>query len=371
VGQVDIQLHQPARTTPPEALEDEMTTFENPLLDDDEDDAPAKPWERDYTDEQRQEMKRRKGAGELLPGHKRRKTVYGRRDITGIDLHLMQHIGVHKACSSSVAAVLLGVTQRTASRRLAGLKELKVVNCHEIGKNLYWYLTPKGADLLEQESYAVADDMTTGRSDQFDLAAASHTLAVSMTAAHLVAGTTGDAIDAKQIIGETAIRRAWGRAAGNFEKKDLYGRGYAGEQLKRSVIQRIKAGSLAWPQVMNEAPALWTITTVKDANAPRGRQFHHPDFVVNFEAGRGRTPQSIAFEVELSAKKATDYEAILNTYKNDLFVYAKVVWVIRDENISKLITTAAEKVGLPSDRLGFDLLRGADGERLDGFAWRI
>jgi hypothetical protein len=347
-----------------------MTTVENPFLDD-EDAAASKPWERDYTDEERAEMKRREDAGEVLPGHKRRKTVYRRRDITAIDLRLMQHIGVHKACSSSVAAVLLGVTQRTASRRLAGLKELKVVNCHEIGKNLYWYLTPKGADLLVQEGYAAADDLTTGRSDQFDLAAASHTLAVSMTAAHFVAGTAGTAVDAKQIIGETAIRRAWGRVAGNFEKKDLYGRGYAGEQLKRSIVQRIKAGSLAWDQVMNEAPALWTVTTQKDANAPRGRQFHHPDLVVNLESGRGRAPQSIAFEIELSAKKASDYEAILTTYKNDLFVYAKVVWVVRDTNVHALITAAAEKVGLNPDRLGFDLLRGADGERLDGFAWQI
>lgn len=347
-----------------------MTTVENPFLDDD-DAAPAKPWERDYTDEERAEMKRRKDAGELLPGHKRRKTVYGRRDITAIDLRLMQHIGGHKACSSGVAAVLLGVTQRTASRRLAGLKELKLVNCHEIGKNYYWYLTPKGADLLVQEGYATEDDLTTGRTDQFDLAAASHTLAVSMTAAHMVAGTTGLFADANQIIGETAIRRAWGKAAGSFEKKDLYGKGYAGELLKRSTIQKIKAGSLAWPQVMKEAPALWTLTTVKDANAPQGRQFHHPDLVVNLEAGRDRAPQSIAFEIELSAKKAAEYEAILTTYKNDLFVYSKVVWVIRNENIHRLITAAAEKVGLNSDRLGFDTLRGADGERLEGFAWKL
>lgn len=348
-----------------------MTTVENPMLVDDDDAAPSKPWERDYTDEQRQEMKRRKDAGEVLPGHKRKKTVYGRRDITAIDLRIMQHIGVHKACSSGGAAVLLGVTQRTASRRLAGLKELKLVNCHEIGKNYYWYLTPKGADLLVQEGYATEDDLTTGRDDRFDLAAASHTLAVSMTAAHFVAGTEGPAIDAKQIIGETAIRRAWGRAAGNFEKKDLYGRGYAGEQLKLATIQKLKAGSLAWDQVMEQAPALWTVTTRKDANAPQGRQFHHPDLVVNLEAGRGRAPQSIAVEVELSAKKAAEYEAILTTYKNDPFVYAKVVWVIRDSNIHKLITAAAEKVGLKPERLGFDVLRGADGERFDGFAWKL
>lgn len=348
-----------------------MTTVENPMLDNDDDTAPRNPWERDYTDEQRQEMKRRKDAGEVLPGHKRKKTVYGRRDVTAIDLFLMNHTGSNKGCSSGVAAVLLGVTRRTASRRLAGLKELKLVNCHEIGKNLYYYLTPKGADLLVQEGYATEDDLTTGRADQFDLAAASHTLAVSITAAHLIAGTTMPPVDAKQVIGETAIRRAWGRAAGSFEKKDLYGRGYAGEQLKRSTIQKIKAGSLAWDRVMDEAPALWTLTTMKDASAPQGRQFHHPDLVVNVEAGRGRAPQSVAFEIELSAKKAADYEAILTTYKNDLFVYAKVVWVIRDNNISKLITAAAEKVGLPSDRLGFDLLRGADGNRLDGFAWKL
>lgn len=339
-------------------------TIDNPFLDDEDE-----PWQREYTAEQRTEMKRLKAAGDLLPGHKRRKSTYSRRDLTKIDFRLMRHIGVHKGCSSSIAGVLLSVTERTAHRRLLGLRELRLVDRHEVpGCRMFWYLTPKGKELLVMAGTATEDDLTVGRPDAFDLAAMGHTLAVSMTAAQL----SVKAADPEQLIGETAIRRTWSRASEPFAtKKELYGKGYAGEQLKRAVLLKLKKGELTWEQAMASTPALWTLTARLEQPMTM-MQFHHPDFVIDCEAGRtGSRPQSIAVEVELTTKKDSEYERILRTYAKDPFVYSKVIWVVRSKAMQQKIEQAAAKVGLPAEKLGFDLLRDATGAPFGGFPWTL
>jgi len=339
-------------------------TMDNPFLDENDE-----PWQRQHTAEQRTEIQRRKDAGELLPGHKRRRSTYSRRDLTPIDFRLMRHIGVHKGCSSRIGGVLLSVTERTAHRRLLGLRELRLVDRHAVpGCRMFWYLTPKGKDLLVMAGAATEDDLTVGRPDAFDLAAMGHTLAVSMTAAQL----SVKAADPEQLIGETAIRRAWIRASEPFApKKEMYGKGYAGEQLKRAVLLKLKEGQLTWEHAMASTPALWTLTARLEQPMTM-MQFHHPDFVVDCEAGRsGARPQSIAVEVELSTKKDSEYERILRTYAKDPFVYRQVIWVVRSAAMRTKIQQAAVKVGLPPERLDFDLLRGADGEAFTGFPWTL
>lgn len=125
------------------------TDITNPFLDDEDeldsrlvDDEQAaendveatterRPWERDYTAEERADMAARRAAGELLPGHKRAST-YRRRDITDRDLQLLAFIARFKYATEAQLAMLSNVLPKTAYKRMMGLRELGMAACEHV-----------------------------------------------------------------------------------------------------------------------------------------------------------------------------------------------------------------------------------------------
>lgn len=103
------------------------------------------PWVRNYTEEQRQDMARRKAAGELLPGHKRRKTIYHRTKFGQQDFFVLRFLLFARQASAPQIGFMLNRTQNTAYRRLLGLNEVKLVTKEVVcGYGTLWKITNKG-----------------------------------------------------------------------------------------------------------------------------------------------------------------------------------------------------------------------------------
>lgn len=339
-----------------------------------------KPWERDYTDEQRAEMKARKAAGELLPGHKNHHgNKYPRRDITGRDMAVLEFLARFKYSSTDQVSVLLQNKPNTAYQRLRGLEGLKLITRTKIlGTGTLWSATPKALRLLETAGRLTADDDTqTVRKDHFDISAVGHTLAVNQFIAHLVAGRkmfNGQTpVELRNLVSEITIQREFGAIKKNVPSSMNLGSGLAGERLKKAVVKQIVDGSLSWDEAIDMNPALWTLTHGRTEPATHV-EVKFPDLVINLEEKRtSKKALSIAVEVELNDKTAERYERIMRTYAEDRFVYSKIVYVLpagRDA-LRKKIARAAQKAGFDKDRLVFVPLLDHTGKPFNDFAWKL
>lgn len=348
-------------------------TIENPMLDDD-DDATSKTWvPPTRTPEQRAELKRRKDEGELLPGAAPKKHPNDRKisNLTHKDLTVMAFLGRHKGASSNIMGVRMGVNRTTVHNRLDSLKRLGLVNYHYVGgeTRYFWYLTPAGKRRVVNDGYALDYELSTDRPKR-NYETDKHSLAVSMTAAHIIVGTPRKApVDDRLVIGETAIRSKWQTALGGFTRSETFGKGGVGQALKIKMLNEVKTGQITWDQVLAAEPALWTLTG--PLTDPKIENYHTPDMVLNCEAGRDEAPQSIAYEIELTQKSEEKYERTLTLYKQDTLVYSKVIWVCDDMNTYNALIRAAKKIRFPKDRLGFEWLRDASGKRLEGPVYNL
>lgn len=374
------------------------TDVTNPFLEDDDSDtldvetcgstavdssvsSDRMPWERDYTDEQRAEMKARKAAGEWLPGHKKHKGSYHRRDVTDKDLDLLAFIARFKYSTERQMTLIAGVQARTVYKRMMGLRELKLVQRVDVpGANRLWLTTQRANTLLEQSGRIQHDEVRLMREKDIALDQLAHTLAVNQTAAWLMRGMpVGDhvpdwvrvpyAMDA--LMSEYQVRRGWEQFL-NTQNTEIMDRGHAGARRRSEVVARVKARNLEINEMHDDEPSLWTLSN-SNAKNNETKQFHYPDLVINRESVRdGPVPESIAFEIELTAKNRGETAKILRMFKDDRITYKHVVWVVQSQAMQRHLIREDQEVGLIKDgRMTIIGLRDVDGTLFTDRPWRL
>lgn len=362
-----------------DAFEDDVDVDETAENDDVVDD--QKPWERDYTDEQRAEMKARRASGEYLPGHKKHKTTYHRRDVTEKDLDLLTFITRFKYSTEQQLTLIANVQHRTVYKRLMGLRELKLVNVIDVpGARRLWITTQRAHALLRQSGLIVGEDVRLIKEKDVALDQLAHTLAVNQMAAWLMRGLplNDDAPDwirtpyaLNALLSEYQIRRGWEQLVSE-DKSSTQDRGFIGYRRRREVVARVNDGKLPISEMHDDEPSLWTLSE-KNAVSNNAKQFHYPDLVVDREPVRTNSePQSIAFEIELTAKNRGETAKILRMFKNDTMTYKHVVWVVQSKAVQRHIRREDREVGLEKEgRMSFAPLLSSAGTLFTDRPWTL
>lgn len=324
------------------------------------------PWYRERTPEQEKEIQAMKDRGETPPGHKKKKGVHSRRDITDNDLDLLELLFERKYLTKRQIAFAMNRADSTINNRLKGLQELGLVgNIEPHVTRMLWY--PKKAAVKTMEAFGreLPPDYVLIREDQLGTGELAHTLAVNQAAIHFssprgqIKGMKN--VSSNRMISETRILKQFGRA--------LTQDGFSGNKSEFGELSKTKArfelnrGALEYSELLNKYPELWVLTNAKVIGM-KTSEWSSPDLVINFEDKRkGAKPVSLAVEVELTKKtEAGAYERIMETYKADKLVYGAVIWVVKDEKIEKVIRKACEAINFPKERVHFTRLVAADGQ---------
>lgn len=95
------------------------------------------------------------------------------------------------------------------------------------------------------------------------------------------------------------------------------------------------------PEMVYGNEWMWTLLP------PVGSIAHHvPDLVVKRERNEDGSPNSIAVEVEISSKSASNYEKTLSAYASDKRMYGKVIWVCKTIGPAKKLESIGRDLGL-------------------------
>lgn len=349
----------------------------------------SKPWERERTDQENDDLMRRAAAGELLPGRKRRPSAYSRRDVTENDLHLLAFLAHFKYSTDGPLATFADVQRRTVYRRMMGLREMKLVHRVDVpGARRLWLVSDKGRRTLEDAQYINQGDVRRIRPDEVTLDQMGHNLAIAQTAAWLTRGMPDAHSMARWLdvpyslnvlTSEFAIRQGWESLI--YDNKDklgkratdgtkAYTRGGIGAKNREQQLNRAKAGELAYSDLFAQSPSLWTLSNARHAEE-NTKEFHYPDLVLNRESARDSSkPQSIAFEIELSVKNKGELAKIMRMYKEDRTTYAGSVWVVSSPSVKRHVEAVVEQVE-GSDRVIIVPLFDSFGDEHCGLPWKL
>lgn len=361
-------------------LYDNDVDVEDTGVSDDETDE-RKPWERDYTDEERADMKARTSAGEVLPGHKKHKTTYHRRDVTDKDLDLLAFLARFKYSTEQQLTLIADVQRRTVYKRLMGLREMKLANVVDVpGAHRLWMTTQRAHVLLQQSGHILGDEVRLMKEKDVALDQLAHTLAVNQTAAWLMRGLPLDDDSSawlrlpyamNLLLSEYQVRRGWEQLM-NVNDTSKQDRGFIGARRRSEVVRDVNDGKIKVDEMHEREPSLWTLSD-KNAKGNNTKQFHYPDLVVNRESVReGGKPESIAFEIELTAKNRGETASILRMFKKDTMTYKHVVWVVQSDAVGRHIKREDRDVGLERDgRMSFIPLVSAEGTMFTDRPWRL
>lgn len=271
---------------------------------------------------------------------------------------------------------------------MLGLMEIGLVAQEKIPTMpVLWYLKAKGKRTLDNafhfDERAPKSLHEPGRVSPGNI---SHTLFEAQIAAQLCAGLkplgkisglellSGLGV-LRQIVDETYIRSAWGKAVwrngdGDSQQAD---RGF---KLRQQVAEQLQRGELKWSNALAEHPSLWTLT-VPFIERSHTKEFHYPDLVVDLEHLReDHTPVSLAVELELSPKSPQELKKILMTFKiamtkNPVPIYRKVIYLIPDEGVKRGVVKAAKEVGLTPEQLLILAVSDHEGQKFTGKAWDL
>ncbi|QZQ54440.1 hypothetical protein KZI27_14130 [Curtobacterium sp. TC1] len=337
----------------------------NPFFEDDEDDYPephfdsepmtghsrarashANPYAPVRSVAEQEEVDRRKASGEVPDGRKKNvpNPVYRRRTLTQKDMNLLVPLAKFQFATADLlrplqviqnpdnARLHRFVKSDTVTHRLRGLEEAGLVRSHSIvGTDTLWAATDKGhaaADLAYQFRTAEAHPLT-----KFNPSEAAHQLGAVQIAMQAMSPTIFDwqrklrvpTLTYDQILSEHEIRHHWAVRRNLLEEegKDLpddmtpknFG-AWRERDLMSMIRQDAAESDFEWKDITRWYPELWTIGSNEYGTKRYDvRNHHHPDLVFNLEEQRkGRSPVSVAVEVELNPKDASTYRKHLATW---------------------------------------------------------
>lgn len=285
-----------------------------------------------------------------------------KRDITAEDLKVLEFLAKFKYANARQLGIATSKDETLVRQRLRALKSVGLVNSDAItGRRNVWFITARGAEVLDMEQRVAADEVSIPRLGDLSYSGVGHMLAVSQVAAQLMTAmpyTLGRSIalpkvKLQDVLTDYEMDRAWKTYREQFQQ----------------VNTRPDAGSKAekvWKQrLVTEAPkglGMLVNKSFRHDQYGTGRLTHRPDLVVTMPNGK-----KLAIEVELTTKKASEYEDIMRRYEENSEGFAAVAWITN----SPLVKQRLE--GFKGENLKMlvvDLL-AADGEPFTESAWKL
>lgn len=281
--------------------------------------------------------------------------------VTHANLETLTFLAKFKFASTRILSLLQGEPQATTNRRLHRMKKSGLVADYEMpGMGTIWCTTEIGMALTGY-------DLKTFRQKRPKMSTVPPIIGINYVAACLwhnkydvlflpdypANNFTRNGADGKQwklpgedLVSEQEIRSSYG--------KELKPKGSEfGDATSLTQDQLIQNAHLIWhkwdkegrnvesPEFYPGNEYLWILFPENGLSV----NFHVPDLVIKRPRKADGTPQSIAVECELSHKSAKNYENTMQAYKDDKYVYDRVIWITNNASITRAIQAAAEKVG--------------------------
>lgn len=138
---------------------------------------------------------------------------------------------------------------------------------------------------------------------------------------------------------------------------------------KQSIKRRLREHVYSSPEMMHENQWMWTLFP----DNPPTLVHHVPDLVVKRPRNLDGSPNSIAVELELTAKNSDEsYVKTLTAYLDDQRMYSQVVWVSPTKAIRTKLEKIAKDVGLwESGKIRIIPLYYEDGEWGNNPLWLL
>lgn len=299
----------------------------------------------------------------LAMGGKSLERVYkGKRfRITHADNEILEFLAKFKVAGTRILSKLKGETQGATNRRMRRMKRGGVVADYEIpGLGTVWTITEIGMGLTGYE-------LKTYRQAKPKMSTLPPVIGVNYIASCLWRNNfnvlylddypshnkTLFGSDGKQwrevgedLVSELEIRSSFAK------EQALYAPGQGVRANATSQENIIKKAQLEWHQWVKDgknpiSPEMYPGNEYMWIVFPEGGltvSHHIPDLVLSRDRDKDGTPHSIAVECELTKKKQQNYINTMRAYKEDKYIYEKVVWVTNSRAIERALTEAAEKV---------------------------
>lgn len=333
------------------------------------------PWKRDRTPEEQAALDARAANGELLPGRKK-KDAYSFGWLTNIDLEVIWQVASARLVKAESVQVARGWKRvEAAYKRLRRLENGGLVRAQRVvGVGQVWTVTKLGLRTLRANGFEWRwTKGRTGEADAFpyvgpgdiSLQNVEHTLALAHVRAQLLRGGYYDLqfgeegsspVAPAQLISEWTMKTSWETlTVPQHDGSKHEDRLVKAQQVAASYRQRVTEGRGTWEDAFISSPMLWIPaypTTERNFRGTSGPETaiergvsHLPDLVVSRLDSHDRLPVNTAVEVELTYKKVSDYARIFDAYSKRGGMYHRVVWLVADESIARVMRKALEKLG--------------------------
>lgn len=336
---------------------------------------PDQPWKRDRTPEEQAALDTRAANGELLPGRKK-KDAYSFGWLTSIDLEVIWTVASARLIKAESVQVARGWKRvEAAYKRLRRLENGGLVRAQRVvGVGQVWTVTKLGLRTLRANGFEAR--WTKGRTSEADafpyvgpgdisLQNVQHTLALAHVRAQLLRGGYYDLrfgeegsspVAPAQLISEWTMKTSWEALTGPLRDGSRHeDRLVEASKVAAAYRQRVTEGRGTWEEAFISAPMLWVPAHPPVERNYRGQSgpessvehggSHLPDLVVSRLASQDRLNVNTAVEVELTYKKGSDYARIFDAYSKRGGMYHRVVWLVPNESIERVMRKALEKLG--------------------------
>lgn len=288
-------------------------------------------------------------------GHKGYSRKAG-KGITDADYELLHFLARFKYGNIRQLSRIRAVSEITTQNRLKRLKEKGLVDSMSIwGTQPLWFLTSAGMLL---SGY----DLPMVKPDDISYMLMPHQFVINNTAANLFGGninvlnltdfpsknridTKGREAFGEVLVSESEIQSSlakWKRT----DSADIFRPKIVGA-IEREFGEWERAGGVKSgydsPEMLHGNEYMWTVFP---SNSVSTLAYHVPDLVVKRPRNADGSPESIAVEIELDAKKKDRYSSTMKIYYNESRIFKKVIWVARSIHTARLLEETAKETGL-------------------------
>lgn len=281
--------------------------------------------------------------------------------VTHADNEMIDFLAKFKFASTRILSLLRGEAQSVTNRRLHRMKRSGLTADYEVpGMGTIWCLTEIGMAI---SGY----DLKTYRQRRPKMSIMPPVIGINYVAACLwhnkynvlflpdypAKNFIRHGADGKQwklpgetLVSELEIRSSYG--------KELRPKGSSfTDGIRGSQEQIIQNAHLIWhqwdkngrnpdsPEFELGNEYLWIVFPENSLSV----DYHVPDLVISRPRKADGSPQSIAVECELSHKSVQTYKRTMQAYKDDKYIYDRVIWITNDSRITRAIQKAADEVG--------------------------
>jgi hypothetical protein len=248
-------------------------------------------------------------------------------------------------------------TIKSTTQRLRGLSLFGAVQLfnHPATRTTHYGITQLGFEFLQ----CFDTGINTYRGiEGISVSRLNHYSKIALVAAQIVSPLNlygdifGSEITIGQLVSENEMRAAYAEISNQLAANRAAGTGsqnFAEWRTNhlRAVFGGAKNGEIEYSEIVSTYPELLTVGHV-ESNKSTLKQ---PDLVVNLDTARrtetAKTAKNILIEVELTPKKLTEYEKIINTFKNELgtkLVYDRVIYFTENTQVENLLKRADRNI---------------------------